>query len=84
MDTQPEQLFNTIITSDIVIDKKPSPEVYYRHALLNLNLSADNCIAIEDTANGNIFALKAGLRTIITTHAYTKDNDFNGASLVDE
>jgi HAD superfamily hydrolase (TIGR01509 family) len=79
--TQPEQLFNTIATSDIVLEKKPSPEIYH-HALLNLNLSAKNCVVIEDTTNGNISALTAGLRTIITTHAYTKDNDFNGASLV--
>ena len=79
--TQPEQLFNTIVTSDIALEKKPSPEIYHR-ALLNLNLSAENCVAIEDTANGNISALTAGLRTIITTHAYTRDNDFNGASLV--
>ena len=81
LDTQPEQLFNTIVTSDIVLEKKPSPEIYYR-ALLNLNLSAENCVAIEDTTNGNISALTTGLRTIITTHAYTRDNDFNGASLV--
>ena len=81
LDTQPEQLFNTIVTSDIALEKKPSPEIYH-HALLNLNLSAENCVAIEDTANGNISALTAGLRTIITTHAYTKDSDFNGASLV--
>ena len=81
LDTQPEQLFNTIVTSDIALEKKPSPEIYHR-ALLNLNLSAENCVAIEDTANGNISALTAGLRTIITTHAYTRDNDFNGASLV--
>ena len=81
LDTQPEQLFNTIVTSDIALEKKPSPEIYHR-ALLNLNLSAENCVAIEDTANGNISALTAGLRTIITTHAYTRDNDFNGSSLV--
>ena len=81
LNTQPEQLFDTIVTSDIVLEKKPSPEIYHR-ALFNLNLSAENCVAIEDTANGNISALTAGLRTVITTHAYTKDNDFNGASLV--
>ena len=79
--TKPEKLFNTIITSNIVIDKKPSPEVYYR-ALKDLQLSANKCIAIEDTANGNDSAIQAGLRTIITTHAYTVDNNFNGASLV--
>jgi len=81
LNIKPEELFNTIITSNIVIDKKPSPEVYYR-ALKDLKLPANECIAIEDTANGNNSAIKAGLRTIITTHAYTVDNNFNGASLV--
>ncbi len=78
---EPEKLFNTIVTNNIIIDKKPSPEVYYR-ALKNLELSANKCIAVEDTANGNASAIRAGLRTVITTHAYTDDNDFNGASLV--
>ena len=81
MGIEPEELFNTIVTSNIVIDKKPSPEVYYR-TLKDLKLPANKCIAIEDTANGNVSAIKAGLHTIITTHAYTMDNNFNGASLV--
>ena len=78
---EPEKLFNTIVTNNIIIDKKPSPEVYYC-ALKNLELSASKCIAVEDTANGNASAIRAGLRTVITTHAYTVDNDFDGASLV--
>ena len=78
---EPEKLFNTIVTNNIIEDKKPSPEVYYR-ALKNLELSANKCIAVEDTANGNASAIRAGLRTVITTHAYTADNDFDGASLV--
>jgi len=81
MDVDPNELFSTIVTSDVVSNKKPSPEVYIR-ALSNLNLSASNCIAIEDTANGNTSALNADLPTVITTHAYTVDNDFTGSSLV--
>ena len=78
---EPEKLFNTIVTNNIIADKKPSPEVYYR-ALKNLELSANKCIAVEDTVNGNTSAIRAGLRTVITTHAYTANNDFDGASLV--
>ena len=78
---EPEKLFNTIVTNNIIEDKKPSPEVYYR-ALKNLELSANKCIAVEDTVNGNTSAIRAGLRTVITTHTYTVDNDFDGASLV--
>ena len=47
----------------------------------NLDI-VSNCIAIEDTANGNTSALNADLPTVITTHAYTVDNDFTGSSLV--
>ena len=74
-------LFPVIVTCDLVADKKPSPAVYL-HALSELDLEAQHCIAMEDTANGNRAALAAGIKTIITTHALTRDNDFSGASLV--
>ena len=73
--------FDAIVTCDIVIDKKPSPAVY-QFALAELGLTPEYCIAIEDTINGNQAALQAGLKTIITTHAYTIDNDFSGANLI--
>lgn len=81
LNIEPNELFNSIVTSDTVQDKKPSPAAY-QCVLAGLGLSADNCIAIEDTQNGNLAALGAGLKTIITTHSYTIDNDFTGASLV--
>lgn len=73
--------FDVVVTSDIIKDKKPSP-VVYQFALAELGLTPDHCIAIEDTTNGNRAARTAGLKSIITTHAFTIDNDFNGASLV--
>jgi HAD superfamily hydrolase (TIGR01509 family) len=81
LNIEPNELFNSIVTSDTVQDKKPSPAVY-QCVLAGLGLDADHCIAIEDTQNGNLAALAAGLKTIITTHAYTIDNDFTGASIV--
>ena len=81
LDIDANALFNTIVSSDSVSDKKPSP-VAYQCALAGIGLTAESCIAIEDTRNGNLAALGAGLHTIITTHAYTIDNDFYGASLV--
>ncbi len=81
MQTRPETLFSAIATSDTVFDKKPSP-VVYQCVLAGLGLMAENCVVIEDTCNGNRAALDAGLKTIITTHQYTVDNDFDGASLV--
>lgn len=73
--------FDTLVSSDLVADKKPSPAVY-QYALANLGLKPENCIVIEDTDNGNRAALAAGLKTVITTHPLTVDEDFTGASLV--
>lgn len=81
LDIEPSELFDSIVTSDTVQDKKPSPAVY-QCVLAGLGLSADVCIAIEDTQNGNLAALAAGLKTVITTHTYTTDNDFTGAAIV--
>jgi HAD superfamily hydrolase (TIGR01509 family) len=81
LDIEPNELFNSIVTSDTVQDKKPSPAAY-QCVLAGLGLNAEDCVAIEDTQNGNLAALAAGLKTIITTHAYTIDNDFCGASIV--
>lgn len=76
-------LFPVIVTSDIVEDKKPSPAVY-QLALAELGLEPENCVAIEDTCNGNKAAISAQLKSVITTHLYTVDDDFSGASLVVE
>lgn len=81
LDKEPKELFGTIVCSDTITDKKPSPAVY-QAALAGLHLAPESCIAIEDTRNGNIAALSASLNTIITTHDYTLDNDFSGAALV--
>ena len=74
-------LFDVVVTSDIIKDKKPSP-VVYQFATAELGLTPDHCVAIEDTSNGNRSALLSGIRTVITTHAFTKDDDFTGASLI--
>lgn len=81
LNIDPKEIFKTIVSSDTVTDKKPSP-VAYQCALAGLGLTPETCVAIEDTRNGNMAALSAGLQTIITTHAYTTDNDFTGAALV--
>lgn len=75
------ELFATVATCDQVADKKPSPAVY-RYTLSEMGLKAADCIVMEDTENGNIAALAAGMKTVITTHPLTIDNDFSGASLV--
>ncbi len=73
--------FETLVSCDLVADKKPSPAVY-QYALANLGLKPENCVVLEDTSNGNRAALSAGIRTVITTHPLTVDEDFSDASLV--
>ncbi len=75
------QWFAAIETCESVPAKKPAPAVY-QAALANAGLSATHCVAIEDTTNGLQAALAAGLRTVITTHRYTRCEAFPGASLV--
>jgi HAD superfamily hydrolase (TIGR01509 family) len=73
--------FETLVSCDLVADKKPSPAVY-QYALANLGLKPENCVVLEDTSNGNRAALAAGIKTVVTTHPLTVDEDFTGASLV--
>ena len=76
-----EKYFTEIAAGDIVPNKKPAPDIYL-HALNNLNLRADDCIAIEDSEAGLESAVNAGIKTIITTNLYTQNQDFSKAELV--
>lgn len=74
-------LFESIVSCDLIGDQKPAPAIY-QYALAELGYAPEDCVAIEDTSNGNRSALAAGLKTVITTHELTTDSDFSGASLV--
>lgn len=76
-----ETWFQVIAAGDIVPAKKPAPDIY-TYALQQLNLSADNCIAFEDTANGLKSALGAEVKTVITVSYYSQHENFTDASLV--
>jgi len=73
--------FEVIAAGDIVPAKKPAPDIY-DYALKTMQLSADECIAFEDSANGIKSTSAAGLHTIITVNNYTRDHDFSGAVIV--
>lgn len=70
--------FAVIAAGDIVPAKKPAPDIYL-WALEKLGLSADECLAFEDSRNGIRASLGAGLKTIVTVNDYTRDDDFSGA-----
>jgi HAD superfamily hydrolase (TIGR01509 family) len=73
--------FEVIAAGDIVPAKKPASDIY-DYALKEMNLTADECIAFEDSANGIKSSAGANLNTIITINDYTKDHDFSDASIV--
>lgn len=74
--------FEVIAAGDLVPEKKPAPDIY-RWTIAALGLTADECLAIEDSENGLRSALSAGIGSVlITVNSYTEKEDFNGASLV--
>lgn len=70
-----------IVCGEDVIKKKPDPEAY-QLALKRLGLSAQACIAIEDSRNGLISAQATGLEVAIVKSEFFADEDFTGAALV--
>ncbi len=73
--------FEVIAAGDIVPAKKPAPDIY-TYAMEKMNLSADQCLAFEDSHNGLLSSYGAGLKTVITVNDYTHDHDFTNAVLV--
>jgi HAD superfamily hydrolase (TIGR01509 family) len=73
--------FKVIAAGDIVPAKKPAPDIYV-WAMQQLNLRPEECLAFEDSENGVLASVGAGLRTIVTVNEYTADHDFTGAVAV--
>jgi HAD superfamily hydrolase (TIGR01509 family) len=73
--------FDVIACGDQVKEKKPAPDIY-RLVLASLRLSAESCIAFEDSANGLRAAKAAGLATVVTPSRWTVEQDFAAADLL--
>ncbi len=73
--------FEIVLAGDVVKKKKPDPEIY-NLAKSKLGLDGRDCVVVEDSRNGLLASLGAGMPTLITTSTYTKDEDFEGASKV--
>jgi HAD superfamily hydrolase (TIGR01509 family) len=73
--------FEVMVCGEDVIAKKPAAEVYLK-ALSQLNLTAQSCLAIEDSENGFAAASLAGIPTVVTRSLYTARETFDGASVV--
>lgn len=73
--------FDVIAAGDVVPEKKPAPDIF-QYALNKMDLSADQCIVLEDSENGLLSALQAGLKTMVTVNDYTRNDQFIGAAIV--
>ena len=76
-----EKWFEVIAAGDIVPSKKPAPDIYH-WAMEQMNITAKDAIAFEDSRNGILSASQAHIKTIITLCDYTKNDDFSAADLV--
>lgn len=73
--------FAVIGAGDQVARKKPAGDIYV-WVLEQLRLSADDCVAFEDSDNGLRAAKAAGLFTVVTPSYWTETQDFQAADLV--
>lgn len=70
-----------VFAGDIVPAKKPDPAIYAL-ALERLSIGPDDAIVIEDSRNGLLAAVGAGLRCVVTVSGYTAEEDMSEAMLV--
>jgi len=75
--------FEAIVSSEEVPHGKPFPDVYVRAARL-LDARAEDCAAVEDSANGIRSAFGAGMRVVVVPNALfpPTDDDLARADLV--
>ncbi|GAB4181058.1 MAG: HAD family hydrolase [Coleofasciculaceae cyanobacterium] len=73
--------FEVIAAGDIVPAKKPAPDIYH-YVLEEMGLEARYCLAIEDSNHGFLASSQAGIKTVVTINAYTRNQNFSGAILV--
>lgn len=70
-----------VLAGDVVAAKKPAPDIYLL-ALESLQASPAEALVIEDSRNGLLAAVSAGLRCVMTINGYTEEEDNSEAILV--
>jgi len=73
--------FQAILAGDVVSRKKPDPEIY-ELAKQRLGLQGQDCVVVEDSRNGLLAAKAAGMLCLVTTNAYTEDEEFTEADRI--
>ncbi|MGG0719393.1 HAD-IA family hydrolase [Robertmurraya massiliosenegalensis] len=75
--------FSVIRSKDDVSEVKPNPELYVK-AVEALDVLPQEAIAIEDSANGSMAAIEAGLITMVVPNEVTKFLQFDKRAFVYE
>ena len=70
--------FDTVITGDDVLEKKPDPECYLM-GLEKLKLQNTNAVVYEDSEAGLIASNNAGIQSFGIRHDYNQTHDFSFA-----
>ena len=73
--------FDLVLAGDVVARKKPDPAIYLL-ALERLAVSPAEVLVVEDSRNGLLAAVGAGLRCLMTVNGYTEEEDNSEATLV--
>lgn len=68
-------LFMVLCTRDDVRRVKPDPELYVL-AAQRLGLRAGDCLAVEDSLNGGLAAVAAGMRLVVVPNDVTRTQPF--------
>lgn len=73
--------FDLVLAGDVVAHKKPAPDIY-QLAVERLAVEPAEALVIEDSRNGLLAAIGAGLRCLVTVSDYTAGEEFGEAVLV--
>ncbi len=73
--------FDLVLAGDVVPSKKPDPAIYTL-ALERLAVPPAEVLVVEDSRNGLLAAVGAGLRCLMTVNGYTEVEDSSEAILV--
>ena len=75
------KFFKVIITGDDAVYGKPSPEIFLKVAR-NLNVKPQECAVIEDSENGVLAALNAGMIAVAVPTEFTRTHNLSRAHIL--
>jgi beta-phosphoglucomutase len=65
----PAATWDTVVTGQDVIAKKPAPDIFL-HAAAELGIPAAQCVVVEDAVNGVVAAKAAGMRCVAVAQSF--------------